>query len=111
MGDILYFSGIVKILEDPIQTFLKDKILVTTFRVEIASNQKSNIINLVFWGNLAEKVKNCYQPDDYLLIEGYPFIENKTNQSFSFNHSNNLIITVLKVYPFLLKSNSSLRRI
>ena len=110
MGDILYFSGIVKVLEDPIQTFLDNKILVTTFRVEISQIQANKIIVLAFWGNSAWKVKNGYQPDDYLLVEGYPSIRNKDSLNFIPNHSNDLVISVLKVYPFLLKSNSNISK-
>jgi len=102
MGDTNYFSGMVKILENPVQSFINDKTLTTTFRVEIPQIRKNRIVSLVFWGNLANDVKNYYQVNDYILIEGYLSIEKK--QSNLLNKTpKKIIITVLKVYPFLLK--------
>ena len=102
MGDTNYFSGMVKILENPVQSFINDKTLTTTFRVEIPQIRKNRIVSLVFWGNLANDVKNYYQVNAYILIEGYLSIEKK--QSNLLNKTpKKIIITVLKVYPFLLK--------
>ena len=103
MGNINYFSGIVKVLETPIQTFFNNKTPVTTFRVEISQTRNNRIISLVFWGNLAREVKNYYQINDYILIEGYTSIRNK--------NSKKVTITVLKVYPFLLKTNRTSSKI
>jgi hypothetical protein len=103
MGNINYFSGIVKVLETPIQTFFNNKMPVTTFRVEIPQTRNNRIISLVFWGNLAREVKNYYQINDYILIEGYTSIRNK--------NSKKVTITVLKVYPFLLKANRTSSKI
>jgi cobalamin biosynthesis Co2+ chelatase CbiK len=111
MGDTNYFSGIVKVLENPIQTFFNDKILVTKFRVEIPQIRKNRIITLVFWGNLAREVKNYYQINDYILIEGYLSIRNKKNIILTTNNSKQVTITVLKVYPFLLKLNRGINKI
>ena len=103
MGNINYFSGIVKVLETPIQTFFNNKMPVTTFRVEIPQTRNNRIISLVFWGNLAREVKNYYQINDYILIEGYTSIRNKNPKKVT--------ITVLKVYPFLLKANRTSSKI
>jgi hypothetical protein len=104
MGNINYFSGIVKVLETPIQTFFNNKMPVTTFRVEIPQTRNNRIISLVFWGNLAREVKNYYQINDYILIEGYTSIEKKHSELVN-KKPRKITITVLKVYPFLLKSN------
>ena len=61
MGDTNYFSGVAKVLETPIQSFINDKTLKTTFRVEIPQIRKNKIVSLVFWGNLASDVKNYYK--------------------------------------------------
>jgi fructose-1-phosphate kinase PfkB-like protein len=106
MGDTNYFSGIVKVLENPIQTFFNDKISVTKFRVEIPQMRKNRIITLVFWGNLAREVIN-----DYILIEGYLSIRNKKNINLITKNSKQVTITVLKVYPFLLKPNRSISKV
>ena len=58
MGDTNYFSGIVKILENPIQKINKNKTVVTKFRVEIPEIRKSKIVCLISWGNLASTIKN-----------------------------------------------------
>ena len=111
MGDTNYFSGIVKVLETPIETSFNDKILVTKFRVEVPQIRKTRIITLVFLGNLAREVKNYYQMNDYILIEGYLSIRNKKNINSITNNSKQVTITVLKVYPFLLKSNHDISKV
>ena len=100
MGDTNYFSGIVKILETPIQSFTNDKTLKVTFQVEIPQIRQNKIISLIFWGNLAQEVKNYYQINDYILIEGYVSINEENSGLLK-----RITITVLKVYPFLLKSS------
>ena len=106
MGDTNYFSGIIKVLENPTQTFFNDKIAVTTIRGELPQIRNNRIIFLVFWGNLASEIKNYYQINDYILIEGYLSMRNKKNIN-----SKKVTITVLKVYPFLLKSNRSISKV
>ena len=109
MGDTNYFSGIVKLLENPTQSFIKNQTLTTTCQVEIPQIRQNKSVLLVFWGSLAQEVKNYYQINDYLLIEGYVSIkENKSN--FVSNNSKKIIITVLKVSPFLLKSHLQMRK-
>jgi hypothetical protein len=109
MGDTNYFSGIVKILENPVQSFINNKTLTTTFQAEIPQIRENKIVSLVFWGNLAQEVKNYYQVSDYILIEGYVSIKiNNTN--LLDKNSKKVIITVLKVSPFLLKSNIQARK-
>ena len=109
MGDTNYFSGIVKILENPISNFFNDKSLTTTFRVEIPQIRQNKIVSLVFWGKLANEVKNYYQVNDYILVEGYTSIEKKSSD-LSNKNPRKIIITVLKVYPFLLKSNQTIMK-
>jgi single-stranded DNA-binding protein len=104
MGDTNYFSGTVKLLDNPIQKLIKPKTLRTRVWVELAQFRQNRLILVTFWGNLAQEVKNYYQVNDYVLIEGYLSIEKKTSELFSENQKK-MIITVLKIYPFLLKSN------
>jgi hypothetical protein len=109
-----YFSGIVKILENPKQNVVNNKVISTKFRVlipQIRINKSPKIILLVFWGTLASDVKNYYQINDYILIEGYVSIKtNKKTDSMIFN-SKKIIITILKVYPFLLKPNNIINKV
>ena len=96
MGDINYFSGTVKILSNPIQKFIKQKTLRTQVWVELAQFRKNKIILLTFWGNLGDEIKNFYQINDYIFIEGYTSIK-KTKLRL-----NKIVITGLKVYPLYL---------
>ena len=100
MSDTNYFSGTVKLLENPIQKLTKQKILTTRIWVELPQFQKNKRILLIFWGNLGDEVKNFYQINDYIFIEGYTSIK-KTNLKL-----NKIVITGLKVYSifFDLKS-------
>ena len=107
MGDTNYFSGVVKILENPVQNVVNEKLLLTTFRVEIPQIRQNKIISLVFWGNLAHDITNYYRINDYILVEGYSSIENQSSRVLSKNLKK-IIITVLKAYPFFLDSDRNL---
>jgi hypothetical protein len=100
MGDTNYFSGTVKLLNNPIQKLTKQKILTTQIWVELPQFRQNKKVLLTFWGNLGNEVKNFYQINDYIFIEGYTSIK-KTNLKLT-----KIIITGLKVYPifFTLKS-------
>jgi hypothetical protein len=102
MVDTNYTSGIVKILENPIQTVFNNNISITKFRVQFPQVRKNIIVNLVFWGNLGEDVVNYYQINDYILIEGYLSLRDKQITNPRIKNSKKVEITVLKVYPFLL---------
>jgi single-stranded DNA-binding protein len=95
-------SGIVKILENPKQKFTKNNNLVTKLRVQFPQFRKTQIVKLVFWGNLAKDVTNYYKKNDYLLIEGYLSLVNSQSSNKTAKTSKQIQITVLKVYPFLL---------
>ena len=110
MGDTNYFSSIVKVLDNPIKTILNDKIGVTTFRAEIPQFRTNRIVILTFWGNLAHEAKSYYQINDYILVEGYLSIRTKQFSHLFSTNSNKLTITVLKVYPFLLKSDPNISK-
>jgi hypothetical protein len=102
MVDTNYTSGIVKILENPIQIVFNNNISITKFRVQFPQVRKNIIVNLVFWGNLGEDVVNYYQINDYILIEGYLSLRDKQITNPIIKNSKKVEIMVLKVYPFLL---------
>ena len=102
MANINYVSGIVKILEDPVQTILVNNISVTKFRVQFPQVRKNIIINLVFWGNLGRDVANCYKINDYILIDGYLSLRDKKISNLMSKNLKTVEVTVRKVYPFLL---------
>ena len=98
MGDTNYVGSVVKILEKPVQRVLSDKIVRTDFRVQLAQVRNIQIAHLVFWGNLARDVINNYQVNDYIMIEGYLSLPNKTNNKLAKRQLKKAQITVLKVY-------------
>ena len=98
MGDTNYISSVVKILEKPVQKVISDKIVRTDFRVQLAQVRNTQIAHLVFWGNLARDIMNNYQVNDYIMIEGYLSLPNKTNKELGKGQLKKAQITVLKVY-------------
>jgi hypothetical protein len=109
MSNTNYFSGIVKILENPKQYNVNNQTPLTQFRVEIAQKRKSSIASLLIWGNLGRDVKKFYTVNDYILIEGYSSIRPKSSQSsnssISSNNLKQVFITVIRIYPILLNAD------
>ena len=111
-----YFFGIVKILENPKQKIFDNNRITTECRALIPQIRKKkvpSIILLVFWGNLARDVTNYYQINDYILVEGYVSIKKNKSKEIDIRGSNlkKVLITVLKVYPFLLKSRNAKNKV
>jgi hypothetical protein len=98
MGDTNYVGSVVKILEKPVQTVISDKIVRTDFRVQLAQVRNIQIAHLIFWGNLARDIMNNYQVNDYIMVEGYLSLPNKTNNKLAKRQLKKAQITVLKVY-------------
>jgi hypothetical protein len=98
MGDTNYFGSVVKILEKPVQTVISDKIVRTDFRVQLVQVRNIQIAHLVFWGNLAHDIMNNYQVNDYIMVEGYLSISNKTNNQSVKRQLKKARITVSKIY-------------
>ncbi len=111
MGDTNYIGSIVKILENPTQKIFKNRKVLTTFRVQLPSFRKTNIVRLCFWGKLGDNVAAYYKINDYILIEGYVSIHNKMKKSRSFSSQplKKVKITVLKMYPFIISPHSKRR--
>lgn len=100
MGDTNYFSGTAKLLTNPIQKLIKEKTLITRVWVEITQFRQNKFILVIFWGKLGDEIKQFYQKNDYLFIEGYISIK-KTNCKF-----NKIVLTTLRAYPLFLISSS-----
>ena len=111
MGDTNSIVSIVKILEIPKQNKVLNDILITEFRVQFPQvrKNKTDIISLTLWGNLAHDIIQYYRVNDYIIIEGYLSVRNSKNQINRFDQKEpkKIHITVLKVYPFILKYNPS----
>ena len=105
MSDTNYIGTIVKILESPKIKTIKNKISITKFRAQIPQIRKTQIIEIVVWGNLANDVAKYYSTNDYILVEGYLSL-----RKLVLSESNRKILkrarfTVTKAYPFILGSN------
>jgi len=98
MGDTNYVGSVVKILEKPVQTVISDKIVRTDFRVQLAQVRNIQIAHLIFWGNLARDIMNNYQVNDYIMVEGYLSLPDKTDNKLAKRQLKKAQITVLKVY-------------
>jgi single-stranded DNA-binding protein len=99
MADTNYLGSIVKILEKPIQTIVNDKVLKTECRAQLAQVRNTRIINLVFWGNLANDSVNSYQVNDYIMIEGYVSIREMKSKKLLKRNLKRIEIAVLKSFP------------
>jgi hypothetical protein len=105
MTNTNYFSGIVKVLEDPKEYYTNKQTPFTQFRVEVSQKRKSSIASLLVWGNLGRDIKKFYKVNDYILIEGYSSIRPKSTQSGPSNNMKQVFITVIRVYPILLSAD------
>lgn len=113
MSDTNYIAGIVKILESPNsrkKLNFSNNISKTQFRAQFPQFRNTRLVNLVFWGNLANDVGNYYKVNDYIIVEGYLSLRDKKKQTLSNQSLKRIEITVLKVYPFLLNSNRSINK-
>nr|YP_010516811.1 hypothetical chloroplast RF41 [Haslea pseudostrearia]UXN44593.1 hypothetical chloroplast RF41 [Haslea pseudostrearia] len=102
-----YIQSIVKILESPKST----KLNITKFRAQLPKNKHgSQIVILILRGNLAKTILKYYEKNDYIMIEGYVSVKIQTSLNLVNKSFKKVEITVLKVYPFLLTSNSFLQK-
>jgi len=102
MTDMNSIGGVVKILETPNQKIINTNIYSTYFRAQFPQVRTNCIVHLQFWGDLARDVPTYYKVNDYILIEGYLSLRDKTPRDSSLQIQKKIEITVLKIYPFLL---------
>ena len=100
MGDTNYIGSIVKILEKPMQRVINGKIIRTDVRVQLAQVRNIQIVSLVFWGNLGQDmINNCQlNVNDYIMVEGYISLPDKTKTRIAKRSIKKAQITVLKAY-------------
>jgi single-stranded DNA-binding protein len=111
MNDTNYIGGVIKILETPKQTTLKNNLFFTKCRAQMPQLRNTRLITLLFWGNLAQDVATYYKINDYLIIEGYVSLQDKEDSKVMKYKSKQVQITVSKIYPFLLNYDHSLLKI
>ena len=100
-----YISTTIKILEKPRKKFYKastQKIEVRAQICQVRTRPLKTLTSVIFWGNLGHVVLKYYQPNDYLLVEGYISIKYKKNLLGDKRPLKYIEIIVFKVYPSLL---------
>ena len=103
-----YVAGIIRILEEPKLKTFKNGTIMTQFRAELPKFKDTLVVNLTFWGNLAQKVTTCYKTNDYIMIESYVSLRDDINKISSKGLVRKKIeLTVLKVYPLYSTLNHS----
>jgi hypothetical protein len=105
MSDINYLGAVVRILEAPRRIIFEKDILVVKCRAQLPQFRGTRVINLTFFGNLANEVLKYYKVNDYILIEGYLSIITQENANLSFPIMRKANVSVFKIYPFLLNLN------
>ena len=106
MSDTNYIGAIVKILEFPKTKIVNSKISVTKFRAQLPQIRKTRVVDIVIWGNLANDVAKYYSINDYILVEGYLSLDKLSQPKSNRKVLKRARFTILKVYPFLISSNS-----
>lgn len=102
-----YSSFIVKIVEEPIQSYFEDGIPMTEIIVKFSQIRKRKTIQtfrISIWGNLADDVIKYYQINDYIVIEGYISIRPRFSEDNIFSKNNQVEVSIRKIYPFLLSN-------
>jgi hypothetical protein len=60
------------------------------------------IVHVSIWGKLSYDSAKYYQPDDYIIIEGYILIKNINIGNIENLIDKQIEISVFKLYPLLL---------
>jgi len=100
-----YSTFIVKILKKPEKSYFDNNICMAEVPVKFYQFQNSNsykVLNLTFWGNLANDIVEYYQVNDYIFIEGYISFHKNNKDLYSNKIDKEIEISVFKIYPYLL---------
>jgi len=102
-----YVIFAVKVIKNSGQSFFADGTSLTELIVQlpqVRNNRTKVILQVSIWGKLSYDVAKYYQPDDYIIIEGYISIRNINTDRVVNLLDKQVEISVFKVYPLLLKS-------
>jgi hypothetical protein len=100
MANTNYLATTIKLLKISQEPLLKNQTSVITCQACLPQVKKDKVIQLFFWGKLAQEVLQNYRVNDYLLIDGFVSLVNKKNSKLK-----KVKVTVLKVYPIFLTAN------
>jgi single-stranded DNA-binding protein len=102
-----YVIFTVKVIKNSGQSFFSDGTSLTELTVQLPQVRKNNskvILQVSIWGKLSYDVAKYYQPDDYIIIEGYISIKNIDTDRVVNSLNKQVEISVFKLYPLFLKS-------
>ena len=102
-----YVIFTVKVIKNSGQSFFSDGTSLTELTVQLPQVRKNNskvILQVSIWGKLSYDVAKYYQPDDYIIIEGYISIKNIDTDRAVNLLNKQVEISVFKLYPLFLKS-------
>jgi len=102
-----YVLFTVKVIKNSGQSFFSDGTSLTELTVQLPQVRKNNskvILQVSIWGKLSYDVAKYYQPDDYIIIEGYISIRNIDTDRVVNLLNKQVEISVFKLYPLFLKS-------
>jgi len=102
-----YVIFTVKVIKNSGQSFFSDGTSLTELTVQLPQIRKNNskiILQVSIWGKLSYDVAKYYQPDDYIIIEGYISMRNINMERVVNLIDKQVEISVFKLYPLLLRS-------
>jgi single-stranded DNA-binding protein len=102
-----YVIFAVKVIKNSGQSFFADGTPLTELTVQLPQVRKNNIkaiLQVSVWGKLSYDVAKYYQPDDYIIIEGYISIKNINTDRVVNLLDKQVEVSIFKLYPLFLKS-------
>jgi len=102
-----YVIFAVKVIKNSGQSFFADGTSLTELIVQLPQVRNNNtkvILQVSIWGKLSYDVAKYYQPEDYIIIEGYISLKHINTDSLVNLLDKQVEISVFKLYPLLLKS-------
>jgi len=102
-----YTCFIIKIISDPIQSYFEDNsslVEIIGKFPQIRNKRTIDYFRISIWGNLADDVMKYYQINDYIIIEGYMFLNRDLFEIDNSVKNSQIEISVRKIYPFLLNN-------
>lgn len=104
---------IVKLLENPNQSFFEDDICVTEVLVEFTTKHKKlnrgkNVIQISAWGEQGKKLALSYKIGDFLIVEGLISLRPLYLEHQQTSTQPKIVeITIVNFYPYLLFQEES----
>ena len=101
-----YSIFIAKLLKKAEQGFFEDGTPVSEVLVEFYEGNQPfspEKLQISLWGELSQDIIEHYSVNDYIIIEGYLSYGENNIDNTSNDMQNQLELTVVKLYPFLLK--------